>query len=91
VSGESGDYRVDQAECFQDDLRGAITILKDRKLNWNTAHPVQADLTSGLLRLEVLAAYVRYGIFLPLPSDPLSGALRPSTTRLPLHRPNPVT
>jgi len=46
----------DLAKKCLEDLRGAITILKDRTATWNTAHPVQADLTDGLLRLEKLAA-----------------------------------
>ncbi|WVF71283.1 hypothetical protein IAT40_006086 [Kwoniella sp. CBS 6097] len=41
------------AKCL-DDLRGAIRLFEDRLTNWNVAHPVQADLCEGLVRLEKL-------------------------------------
>ncbi|WVR06955.1 hypothetical protein IAU60_003991 [Kwoniella sp. DSM 27419] len=43
------------AKCL-DDLRGAIRIFEDRLSTWNQTHPVQADLTEGLVRLEKLVA-----------------------------------
>ncbi|WVQ99585.1 hypothetical protein IAU59_006721 [Kwoniella sp. CBS 9459] len=42
------------AEKCLDDLRGAISLFEDRLANWNAAHPVQADLCEGLVRLEKL-------------------------------------
>ncbi|RXK36927.1 hypothetical protein M231_05829 [Tremella mesenterica] len=38
-----------------DDLRGAIEMFENRIAKWNSAHPVQADLCRGLVRLEKLA------------------------------------
>ena len=36
-------------------VKGTIQIFEDRIASWNTAHPVQADLCHGLLKLEKLA------------------------------------
>ena len=33
------------------DLKGAIDVLQDRSSTWNSAHPVQGDLCSGLGKL----------------------------------------
>ncbi|KAL7421599.1 hypothetical protein Q5752_003368 [Cryptotrichosporon argae] len=42
------------ANTCLDDLRGAITVFKDRQAGWEKAHPAQHDLCQGLLRLERL-------------------------------------
>ncbi|KAK4683649.1 hypothetical protein P7C73_g6585, partial [Tremellales sp. Uapishka_1] len=42
------------AKCLND-LRGAIAVFEDRIATWNSAHPVQADLCHGLVKLERLA------------------------------------
>jgi hypothetical protein len=39
----------------QADLRGTIAIFEDRITSWNHAHPVQADLCNGLVKLDKLA------------------------------------
>jgi hypothetical protein len=39
----------------QDLLRKTIGLFEDRLATWKIAHPVQADLVNGLIKLEKLA------------------------------------
>ncbi|ORX35799.1 fungal-specific transcription factor domain-domain-containing protein [Kockovaella imperatae] len=43
------------ARRCMDDLRGAIAVIEGRMTAWKNAHPVQADLRDGLIKLEQLA------------------------------------
>jgi hypothetical protein len=46
---------TDFAKKCLSDLRGTIAIFEDRIASWNAAHPVQADLCNGLVKLDKLA------------------------------------